>query len=81
MQAGVQVSLGADDPLLFGSKLAAQYAVLRAAQDLSDEELAELARMSIRGSCAPAGIKATALSGIDAWLSVPDDSPHDRLYP
>ena len=79
MQAGVQVSLGADDPLLFGSKLAAQYAVLRAAQDLSDAELAELARMSIRGSCAPAGIKAMALPGIDAWLSVPDDSPHGRV--
>ncbi|HZK36399.1 MAG TPA: adenosine deaminase [Aeromicrobium sp.] len=81
IHAGVQVSLGADDPLLFGSKLAAQYAVLRAAQDLSDKELAELAHMSIRGSCAPAGIKATALSGIDAWLSVPDGSPHGRVYP
>ena len=81
IHAGVQVSLGSDDPLLFGSKLAAQYAVLRAAQALSDAELAELARMSIRGSYAPAGIKATALSGIDAWLSVPDGSPHGRVYP
>lgn len=68
LNAGVQISLGADDPLLFGSRLAAQYAVLRAAQGLHDHELAELARMSIRGSTAPTQIAADALRGVDAWL-------------
>lgn len=69
--AGVDVALGADDPLLFGSRLAGQYAVLRAAQDFSDAELAELARMSIRRSYAPSDVVATTLAGIDAWLAAP----------
>ncbi len=67
--SGINVALGADDPLLFGSSLAGQYAVLRAAQDFDDAELAELARMSIRASYAPAEIVTPALEGIDAWLT------------
>ena len=66
--AGIDVALGADDPLLFGSRLAGQYAVLRAAQDFSDAELAELARMSIRRSYAPSDIASAGLAGVDAWL-------------
>ena len=73
--AGINVALGADDPLLFGSRLAGQYAVLRAAQDFDDAELAELARMSIRRSYAPAEIEP-ALAGIDDWLASPR-SRHD----
>ncbi len=70
--AGIDVALGADDPLLFGSSLAGQYAVLRAAQHFSDTELAELARMSVRRSYAPTEIVTAALAGIDTWLeSVP----------
>jgi adenosine deaminase len=71
-EAGVQVSLGADDPLLFGSRLAAQYAVLRAAQGYDDAGLADLARMSLRGSRAPESVKAAALGGIDDWLAAPE---------
>lgn len=66
--AGIDVALGADDPLLFGSRLGEQYALLRAAQGFSDVELAELARMSIRRSAAPADLRASALAGVDAWL-------------
>ena len=43
MAAGATVALGADDPLLFGSRLAGQYATMRAAHDLTDRQLAELA--------------------------------------
>ena len=71
-EAGVQVSLGSDDPLLFGSRLDGQYAVLRAAQEFTDDELADLARGSIRGSNASDDIKAKALSGIDDWRTSPD---------
>src|ERR1700728_2307344 len=39
---GVPVALGADDPLLFGSRLAAQYEIARLVHGLSDPELAEL---------------------------------------
>ncbi len=53
MAAGATIALGADDPLLFGSRLAGQYATMRAAHDLTDDQLAELARMSVRASRAP----------------------------
>ena len=73
MQAGIGVSLGSDDPLLFGSHLAGQYAVLRAAQEFTDAELAELARGSINGSYAPDELKKQSLADIDAWLAGPSE--------
>ncbi len=69
LAAGATVALGADDPLLFGSRLAGQYATMRAAHELSDGQLAELARMSLRASRAPDDVKAPALSAVDAWLA------------
>src|SRR6478609_6635616 len=69
LAAGASVALGADDPLLFGSRLAGQYATMRAAHELSDDQLAELARMSVRASRAPDGVKSAILADIDAWLS------------
>ncbi len=69
LEAGATVALGADDPLLFGSRLAGQYATMRAAHDLGDAQLAELARMSFRASRAPEDLKATACKEIDAWLA------------
>jgi adenosine deaminase len=68
LEAGATVALGADDPLLFGSRLAGQYATMRAAHDLDDATLAELARMSLRASRAPDDLRASALDGIDAWM-------------
>ncbi|MEP9384828.1 adenosine deaminase [Nocardioides sp. KR10-350] len=68
LEAGATVALGADDPLLFGSRLAAQYATMRAAHDLSDETLADLARMSVTASAAPEATKKVILADIDAWL-------------
>ena len=75
LEGGAQVALGADDPLLFGSRLAGQYATMRAAHDLDDATLAELARMSLRGSRAPSDVRERALADIDAWLAAP--GPHD----
>jgi len=71
LEAGVPISLGADDPLLFGSRLAAQYALVRAAHGLDDETLAGLARMSVRGSQAPDSVRVNLLAGIDDWLASP----------
>jgi adenosine deaminase len=71
LAAGVTVALGADDPLLFGSRLAAQYATMRAAHDLDDATLAELAAMSVRASCAPEETKAGLLAEVARWLSTP----------
>jgi adenosine deaminase len=71
LDVGVQVALGADDPLLFGRRLTAQYQIAREAHGLSDGELAELARMSVRGSAAPGEVRTRELASIDAWLSSP----------
>jgi adenosine deaminase len=70
--AGIRVALGADDPLLFGSRLIAQYELARSVHGLTDDRLAELARMSVLGSAAPADIRSRLLSGIDSWLAQPD---------
>ena len=71
---GVPVALGADDPLLFGSRLTAQYEIARRVHGLADDQLAELARMSVRGSARPATARRL-LAGIDAWLAGPASSP------
>ncbi|MFJ4779790.1 adenosine deaminase [Streptomyces sp. NPDC088762] len=68
-EAGVPLALGADDPLLFGSRLAAQYEIARRHHAFTDAELAELARQSVRGSAAPADVQAKLLAGIDHWLT------------
>jgi adenosine deaminase len=68
LAAGIPVALGADDPLLFGQRLTAQYQLARQSHGLADDQLAELARMSVRGSVAPAGTRAELLAGIDEWL-------------
>ncbi|MEU9783254.1 adenosine deaminase [Streptomyces phaeochromogenes] len=70
-EAGVPLALGADDPLLFGSRLAAQYDIARQHHAFTDAELAELARQSVRGSAAPHDVKEKLLSGIDDWLTAP----------
>jgi adenosine deaminase len=69
MEAGAQIALGADDPLLFGSRLNAQYDTARAVHGLSDVELAELARGSVRGSRAPTPARSQVLADIDRWLA------------
>ena len=68
LEAGARVALGADDPLLFGHRLVAQYDSARQDHGLTDEQLAELARGSIRGSSAPVAVKAELLGAVDAWL-------------
>jgi adenosine deaminase len=69
VEAGVPVALGADDPLLFGPRLVKQYEIARDVQGFTPAELAELARMSVRGSAAPPATRARLLSAIDAWLA------------
>ena len=71
--AGVPIALGTDDPLLFGPRLLEQYRIAREVFGFSDPELADLARMSIRGSGAPDSLKKEMLSGVDTWLATPAD--------
>lgn len=67
--AGATLALGADDPLLFGSRLVDQYEVARRVHGFSDAELAELARGSVRASRAGETTRRRLLAGIDAWLA------------
>ena len=60
-EAGVPVALGADDPLLFGPRLAAQYEIARHAHGFTDAELADLARASVLGSAAPSPLRLYAI--------------------
>jgi len=69
MAAGAQIALGADDPLLFGSRLNSQYDSARAVHGLSDVELAELARGSVLGSRAPVPARSQMLADIEGWLA------------
>jgi adenosine deaminase len=74
LDAGVQVALGADDPLLFLSGLTDQYRIARRL-GFTDAELAGLAAMSIRGSFASEADKQRWLTRIDQWLATPPLSP------
>ncbi len=71
VEAGARIALGADDPLLFGTRLLDQYVTARDVHGLDDAALAELARASIRGSRAPDALRTALLADVDAWLVAP----------
>jgi len=74
VDAGATVALGADDPLLFLSRLTDQYRLARNELGFSDADIAELARASIRASLAGGGDKARWLAEVDDWLLEPGAS-------
>lgn len=78
--SGVTVALGADDPLLFGSRLVDQYQLAREHLGFTDEELADLAAMSVNASTASEATKRRLLGGIDTWLATAP-SPDSAEYP
>ncbi len=69
VRAGATVALGADDPLLFGSRLIAQYASARIDHGMDDVALSHLAASSIRASVAPEATRAELLAGVEGWLA------------
>jgi adenosine deaminase len=75
MTAGGLIALGADDPLIFGSRLVDQYQMLREVHCFTDTELASLARASVTASRAADGTKRRLLGGIDRWLRHGSDRP------
>lgn len=70
LSSGVPCTISADDPLLFGGVgVADEYEALRNEMQMSDEELAELARSSfIYSGCPDQALLNEGLSQIDAWL-------------
>lgn len=71
VEAGATIALGADDPLLFDSRLLDQYETARTVHGLDDAEIARLARDSFRASRAPQVVVDAAMADIDAWLAAP----------
>lgn len=69
VDSGATVALSADDPLLFLSRLTAQYRLARERLGFSDTEVAELARSSIRASLAADADKRRWVAEVDAWLA------------
>jgi adenosine deaminase len=76
--AGATVALGADDPLLFRSRLVDQYETARHVHGFDDAALAELARASIRASRASDATKRRLLADVDAWLAAEPTDRGDR---
>jgi adenosine deaminase len=68
---GIPVALGADDPLLFGTRLVEQYDLARTALGFDDAALANLARGSLQASRAPEEVRKPALADLEAWLVNP----------
>jgi len=72
LAAGVPVTLGSDDQLMFGNRVADEYELARDAFGLSDETLAAIARNSVDASGATETTKARLRGEIDDWLSSSD---------
>lgn len=68
VSAGATIALGADDPLLFRSRLLDQYVCAREVHGFSDAQLARLAQDSIKASLASESAKRRWTQEIDAWL-------------
>ncbi|KAK3284438.1 hypothetical protein CYMTET_7910 [Cymbomonas tetramitiformis] len=70
LSSGVPCTISADDPLLFGGVgVADEYEALRNEMQMSDEDLAELARSSfIYSGCPDQALLNEGLCQIDAWL-------------
>ncbi|WP_205622924.1 adenosine deaminase [Sciscionella marina] len=69
VRAGVACSINTDATLPFRTTLAREYELCRAQLGLTDHELADVARASLRASAAPAQLASTAIHAIDTWIS------------
>ena len=67
--SGVRCSINADDPLLFGPNILAEYEVCRETLGLTDEQLAACAWTSIETTLASDAVKAAAKARIADWLA------------
>ncbi|MDQ1289948.1 MAG: adenosine deaminase [Actinomycetota bacterium] len=67
VDAGARLALGADDPLLFGPRLASQYQAARERHGFDDTGLANLARSSVEASLAPDDVKRRLAAAIGDW--------------
>lgn len=69
--AGVRVSVNTDDPLLFGTSVAAEYTKCAEAFDWDRSVLGAVARTSVESSFATEERRRELLSALDAFLALP----------
>jgi adenosine deaminase len=69
LDAGLLVTLNADDPSMFEQTLSAEYELARGVFGMSDEQLARLARNGIDASFADDDVKATLRGEVNVWLT------------
>jgi adenosine deaminase len=68
LDAGLKVTINSDDPAYFGGYVNENFRTVADALDLSDDQIAELARNSFTGSFLPSAAKAHYLAAIEAVL-------------
>lgn len=68
LEAGVPVTLNADDPGMFGTTLTDEYLLAHERLGIPIEKLVEIARTSLNRCSAPAGVRAAALARLDVLL-------------
>ena len=69
LDAGVSVTLNADDVYWFRSSIDREVELAHEAFSLSDEMLAQIARAGIQRNGAPSFTLQRMISGIDRWLN------------
>ncbi|MDE0436787.1 MAG: adenosine deaminase [bacterium] len=69
VENGVEVSINADDSLLFGCSLLSEYELARDAFGLSDRRIAAIAEASILHSTADGSLKAAAAAAVGKWFA------------
>ncbi|MEX2202846.1 MAG: adenosine deaminase [Actinomycetota bacterium] len=70
LEAGVPVTLNADDEYWFGSSIAREYEVARDLFDLSDQDLARIALAGTNRTGMSEETRRSMIEGIETWLSV-----------
>lgn len=78
LEAGVPVTLNADDPIEFGVSALDEYCRAQVICGLSDDTMATIAATSVRASGASAATKHRMLEGIAAWQAQPMLTLGDR---
>jgi adenine deaminase len=72
LHAGLHVTVNSDDPAYFDGYLAANYAAVQRALDLTRDDIATLARNSITASWLPETRQTRLLAEIDAFVAAAD---------
>jgi adenosine deaminase len=67
LDAGLLVTLNADDPSMFHAPLSGEYRLAREVFEMDDEALADLARNAVEASFADEDTKARLAKEVDAW--------------